>query len=152
MGLLDIFKKNKKIYSDQINNKFVSDLKYNNVNIVIEFDIEESKDHILEDYKVLEKDGIEKIIKNQFIPWIKGDDYKDRDDDKIYEGLNIYYISYEYSKIIDKYSPTGEENYFGKFLFGFESTSDYTSDILESVEMEVYVLNGRIVKVCGFDT
>ena len=54
MGLLDIFKKNKKIYSDQINNKFVSDLKYNNVNIVIEFDIEESKDHILEDYKVLE--------------------------------------------------------------------------------------------------
>lgn len=143
--------KNKKSKPIKTYNEYVSDIQYNGVNIVVNFHIDESKNHILKDYKVLEKEGIENIIRNHFIPWLKGEDFKERDDNKIYEGLKIYYISYNYTKIIDKYSPTGEENYFGEFEFAFESSSDYTKDMLQSSAMQVYVLNDKVVKVSGYD-
>ena len=57
----------------------------------------------------------------------------------------------EYGRIIARYSPTGEENYFGQFEFSFESGSAYTADMLEAVAMQVYVLDGKIVKVDGYD-
>lgn len=133
------------------NGTYEYDIKYNGVNIVINFNANESKEHLTEDYKVLEKEGIENLIKNQFMTWLKGEQFKDRDDNRIYDGLKLYAISYEYGKIIDKYSPTGEENYFGQFQFSFESSNEYTNDMLEAVAMEVYVLNGKIVKVSGYD-
>lgn len=130
----------------------VFDLKYNEVNIAIyPSAMEESKKHIVQDYEVLKQEGIENIIKKEFIPWLKGEEFLDRDDDKIFMGMEIYQISYIYSKIAAEYSPTGEENFFGQFEFSFVSSNDYTSDILEAVAMEVYVYDGRIVKVRGYD-
>lgn len=130
----------------------VSDLKYNEVNIAIyPSAMEESKKHIVQDYEVLKQEGIENIIKKKFIPWLKGEEFPDRDDNEIFMGMEIYQISYIYSKIAAKYSPTGEENFFGRFEFSFVSSNDYTSDMLEAVAMEVYVYDGRIVKVRGYD-
>lgn len=147
MGLFNIFKKK----ATPKNEKYISNIQYNGINIEINFHLDESKNHITEDYNVLEKEGIENIIKRDFIPWIKGETFKDRDNQKIYEGIKIYNITYSYHRIIDKYSPTGEENFFGEFEFAFESSNDYTKDMLESVAMQVYVLNGKIVKVSGYD-
>lgn len=126
-------------------------ISYNNIKIVIEFNVEESKKHLVEDYNVLEKEGIDNIIKSQFIPWLKGDQFKDKDVEKVYEGLKLYSITYDYEKIIEEYSPTGKENYFGQFEFCFESMNEYTSDMLEAVSMQIYILDGKIVKVSGYD-
>ena len=124
---------------------------YNGIAVDIPFNEEESRKHIEEDFNVLTKTGIDSVIREQFIPWLKGDQYADRDDDKVFKGLKLYDISYTYGRIIARYSPTGEENRFGQFEFCFESADDYTSDMLEAVAMQVYVLNGQIVKVGGYD-
>lgn len=126
-------------------------MKYRNIDIVITDNKEESEKNIERDYKVLDEVGIDNIIKEKFIPWLLGEDFADRNHEQVFEGLKLYDISYCYGKIIDKYSPTGEENYFGQFEFSFESGNDYTKDIFEAVAMEIYVLDGKIVKVRGFD-
>lgn len=126
-------------------------MKYRDIDVTITLKEDDSKKHIKEDFEILEKIGIDNIIKEKFIPWLLGEEFLDRDKDKVFEGLSLYEIDYYYGKIIDKYSPTGEENYFGQFEFCFESGSDYTSDILEAVAMEIYVLDGNVVKVSGYD-
>ena len=124
---------------------------YKDVPIEIEFDIDQSKEHIEEDIRVLCDTGIDSLIKEHFIPWLLNDQFKDRDPQKVFEGLRVFEIFYNYGKIIAKYSPTGEENYFGQFEFDFESSNEYTEDILEASAMKVYILNGKIVKVEGYD-
>ena len=126
-------------------------MKYKDLNIIIALNKEESEKHIEEDLKVLTEKGIDNIVKESFIPWLLGTDFQDKDKDKVFEGLKLYEIEYHYGKIIEKYSPTGEENYFGQFEFCYESGNDYTSDILEAVAMQIFVLDGKIVKVSGFD-
>lgn len=126
-------------------------MKYKDIEVQITFEKEESKKHLEKDFNVLLEVGIDNLIKEQFIPWIVGTNFKDRDQNKIFEGLKLYEICYHYGRIIEKYSPIGEENYFGQFEFCFESGSEYTDDILESVAMEVYVLDGKVVKVGGYD-
>lgn len=127
------------------------ELTYKDVPIEIEFDIEESQKHIEEDFNILCEADIETLIKEHFIPWLLNDQFKDRDPQKVFEGLRVFEIFYNYGKIIAKYSPTGEENYFGQFEFDFESSNEYTEDILEASAMKVYILNGKIVKVEGYD-
>lgn len=127
------------------------ELRYQGIPVEIEFDPEESKQHIEEDFDVLTQVGIDNLIKEGFIPWLLNEQFKDRDVEKVFEGLRVYEILYHYGKIIAKYSPTGEENYFGQFEFDFESNDAYTADILEASAMQVYVLNGKIVKVDGLD-
>ncbi len=136
-------------YGDQ--KIYKSELKFNEIRILIQFNIEESKKHIQNDYDVIQKEGINKLILEKFIPWLKGNDYLDRDDKKILEGLKLYEVNYNYEKICDKYSPTGKEDYFGKFEFCFESGNDYTNDILEAVAMQVYINDNKIIKVSGYD-
>ena len=126
-------------------------MRYNNLNIVIRKDDEESKKHIESDFNVLMEKGIDNIIKEKFIPWLLGTDFDNKDPDKVFVGLNLYSINYYYGKIIAKYSPTGEDDYFGQFEFCFESGNSYTDEILEACAMEVYVLDGKIVKVSGYD-
>lgn len=126
-------------------------MKYKDLDIEITFNKEDSEKHIEEDYKVLMEIGIDNMIKEKFIPWLLGSNFKDKDKDKVFEGLKLYEINYHYDRIIDKYSPTEEENYFGQFEFCFESDDDYTKDILEAVAMQVYVLEGKVVKVSGYD-
>ena len=63
----------------------------------------------------------------------------------------LCFVCYDYGRIIAEYSPTGKEDFFGHFEFEMESSNDYTSDMLEAVAMEVYVLGDEIVKVDGYD-
>ena len=150
MGLFDAFKKNKtnNNIKPQI---YISQVEYNGIPVEIEFNIDESKEHLSEDYAVLQKEGIDNIIRNRFIPWFKTDKFKDRDDNLIYEGLKVYSIVYCYCMIDAKYSPSKTEEKAGQFTFFFESGNEYTSDMLESTAMEIYVLNGKIVKVDGYE-
>lgn len=129
----------------------MKEINWQGVAIDMPFDVEVSEAHVEEDFRVLEQTGIERIIRERFIPWLKGEEFTDRDDEKIFEGLRLYEITYTYGRIIARYSPTGEENYFGQFEFSFESGSAYTADMLEAVAMQVYVLDGKIVKVDGYD-
>lgn len=124
---------------------------YNGVKIELELNIAESKEHIGEDYKVIENADMEKIIKEKFLPWFKGNQYADADDNKIYEGLKLIQVDYVYHRIVEKYSPTGETDNFGEFSFMFESCSDYTKDMLEAVSMVVVINKGKIVNVYGYD-
>ena len=150
MGLFDVFKKNK-TNNNMKPQTYISQVEYMGIPIEIEFNIEESKEHLSEDYAVLQKEGIDSIIRNRFITWFKTDKFKNRDDNLIYEGLKIYSIVYCYGMIDSRYSPTQKQEMAGQFTFFFESGSEYTSDMLESTAMEIYVLNGKIVKVDGYE-
>ena len=131
--------------------EYVSEFKYNDLNIKFLFNIEESKNHIVNDLNVINSVGIDNIIYEKFIPWLKGEQFKGKDDEQIKNGLSLYEIHYHYGKICKEYSPTGNEDYFGQFSFSFESGSEYTDDIFEVVEMQIYVYNDEIVKVIGYD-
>lgn len=130
---------------------FKSELKYSELNILIKSNIEASKKHINDDYLVIKNEGIENIILDKFIPWLKGNDFLEKDNQKILEGLKPFEITYEYKKICDKYSPTNKEDYFGVFEFCFENGNEYTADILEAVAMQVYIFDNKIIKVSGYD-
>ena len=126
-------------------------MEFNDLVIRIDFNIEESKEKVESDLNALMNVGVDNLIKNHFMKWLLGEDFKDRDPDKVLEGLKLYEISYHYGKICEQYSPTGKEDMFGQFELCFESGNEYTADILEAVAMQVYLLNGEVVKVSGFD-
>jgi hypothetical protein len=142
MGFLDMFKKKKEERKD---------MKYNGIEVKLQSDDKDSKENVSSDFTVLENKGIEKIIKKDFIKWLKGEDFLDKDDEEIFKGLKVYEITYRYGRIIEKYSPIKKEGYFGQFEFCFESSSEYTNEIFEAVAMQVYVYNGKVVKVSGYD-
>ena len=131
--------------------EILSGIRYQNTEIVIDFNGEESRKHIREDFDALQREGIEKTIREQFIPWLKGEQFPEKKDDLVYEGLHLTEILYHYGRIIARYSPTGKDEQFGQFEFQFDSCSTYTEDMLEAVAMQVYVKDGRIVKVSGYD-
>ena len=147
---MSLFAKLKRI-KPTIPNTIRTQIEYRNVAIEIEYDIDESKKHISEDYAILQKEGIDDIIKKYFIPWLKADTYKDKDDNLIYEGLEIYGITYRYGMIGARYSPNEKEEMIGQFDFFFRSGNEYTADMLESVAMQIYISDGKIVKVDGYE-
>lgn len=128
-----------------------TNLKYNNIEIIISSNPEASLKHIKEDYEVLIKEGIEKFIKDNFITWLKGENFKDLDNDKIYDGLKLTNVSYSYDFICDKYSPTNKDDYFGKFEFSFESGNEYTKKLLQASEFELLINNGKIYYGSNYD-
>ena len=130
---------------------FTSQFEYEGVPVCIDYNIDESKEHLSQDYAVLQNESIENIIRSRFIPWFKSDEFQDRDDDMIYEGLKIYDITYRYGLIEARYSPSNIEEKAGEFIFFFEPGNDYISDMMESVAMQIYVLNSKIVRVDGFE-
>lgn len=97
------------------------------------------------------EEGIEKFIKSKFIIWLKGDNFKDLEDEKIYEGLRLTYVSYEYNFICDKYSPTNKDDYFGEFNFGFESGNEYTENLLQASEFRLLINNGKVYYGGNYD-
>jgi hypothetical protein len=129
----------------------MEELTYQGIPVNIEFDPEESERHIRDDFEVLKQYGIERIIREFFIPWLKGSQFQDLDDERIRKGLRLYDISYHYGRIIARYSPTGRENHFGQFELSFDSCDDYTSGLLEACALQVYILDGEIVKTAGYD-
>lgn len=130
---------------------YYTGVKYKDVEIQIDHDTEDSKNHFYEDYDVVLQEGIDKIIRERFIPWLKGEEFNDKDDDKILDGLKVYNVIYSYKRIIAKYSPTEKEGDFGVFEFHFEPMNDYASDIFETVAMEIYIIDHKIVKVSGYE-
>ena len=151
MGFLDLFKKKEAAKAVSAVQEIDSGLKYKDIPVIITFEPELSKEHIEEDFTVLRKEGIDHIVLKRFVPWLKTDRYKDRDDLKIFESISVYAAEYHYGRIVAKYSPTGEDAYFGQFEFDFESSGEYTADMMESCAMQVYVKDGEIVKVSGYD-
>ena len=158
MGMFNklfIKKKNNNILKENTDHKSTKScstgVKYKDVEIVIDDDTEDIKKHFYEDYNTILQEGIDKIIKEKFIPWLKGEDFNDKDDEKILEGLKVYYVMYRYNRIIAKYSPIEKEGYFGVFEFHFESSNNYVSDILQAAAMEIYICDNKIVKVDGYD-
>lgn len=99
----------------------------------------------------MQKEGIDNIIKKRFIPWFKTEEFMDRDNNLIYEGLKIYGIVYCYGMNDAKYSLSKIQKKAWQFTFFLESGNEYTSDMLESTAMEIYILNGEIVKVDGYE-
>lgn len=158
MGIFDKFKKQEfKIKNiEYINQSDLvkipkTNLKWNNIDILISSNNEESSKHIQNDYEVLESEGIEKLIKNNFIPWLKGDEFKNLDNDKIYNGLKLTNISYHYHKIISKYSPTEKDDFFGEFEFDFESNNNYTQDLLQASAFVVLVNDKKVYYGRNYD-
>ena len=128
-----------------------SGIRYQDAEIIMDFNGKESQEHIREDFDALQREGIEKTIRERFVPWLKGEQFRDKEDALVYAGLHLTGILYHHGRIIAKYSPTGQDDRFGQFEFLFESCSADTADMLEAVAMQVYVKDGRIVKVSGYD-
>lgn len=129
----------------------MDELKFRDIPLEFHADKNGSHEHVREDFAALERSGIDKLIRERFLPWLKGDQFPDRDDEQIMAGLKLYEFSYAYLPIVAKYSPTGEDGLFGEFELCFESANEYTEDMLEAVAMQVYVFNGEVVKVSGYD-
>lgn len=70
---------------------------------------------------------------------------------KVFDNISVYAVEYHYGRVIAKYSPTGEDANFGQFEFDFESSGEYTSDMMESCAMQVFVKDEEIVGVSGFE-
>ena len=158
MGLLDIFKKKEfKIKNIEFidESHLVSipktNLKYKNIEIKIGSNSEESLKHINEDFETLRKEGIEKFVKTNFISWLKGNDFKNLDDEKIYKGLKIASISYSYKFICEKYSPTKKDDYFGEFEFEFVSNNKYTENLLQASMLVLLTNDGKVYYDNSFD-
>lgn len=128
-----------------------SGITYKDIEVIIDFDADESREYIREDFDALLNEGIELTIREKFVPWLKGEQFPDKEDGLVYDGLHLTDILYHHGRIIAKYSPTGEDDRFGQFEFMFDSCSEYTQDMLEAVAMQVYVKDGKIVKVSGYD-
>ena len=84
MGFKDLFKKKEPTKEMPVVQETDSNLKYRDIPIIITFNPEQSKAHIEEDYAVLNKEGIDQIILKKFVPWLKGDQYAERDDQKVF--------------------------------------------------------------------
>lgn len=128
-----------------------TNLKYNGIEIMIGSNKEESLKHIEEDFEVIKNTGIENMIKTNFIPWLKGDNFKDLNDEEIYNGLRLTDISYSYHRFVAKYSPTEQDDYFGEFEFDFESGNDYTENLLQASAFVVLVNKGKVYFGNNFD-
>ena len=150
MGFFDIFKK-KSMSDIRLVESYTSDLTYGGIAIDIDYNVEESKEHLPEDFSVLQNEGIENIIRSRYLPWFKGEEFKDRDDDLILEGLKPYSIVYRYGPIEKKYTHTETYEKGGEFSFFFECGNDYIRDMMESVAMKLYVYNGQIVGTDGYE-
>lgn len=139
---------------DELYNYPLTNVLYNNVAVSVftgsDNNPETVIEHLYDDFNVLLKDGIEKIVKEKLIFWLNGNKLTE-EDQKLYEGLKLYSIVYSYSKIIDKYSPTGEEGLFGKFELEFEAGNEYAMGILQASCLEVFVQNGKVVSTKCYD-
>ena len=150
MGLFDKFKK-KSMSDIRLVERYTSDLMYGGTAIDIDYNVEESKVHLYEDFAVLQNEGIENIIRNRYLPWFKGKEFSDKDDDLIIEGLKVYGIVYCYGPIDRKYTNTETDEKGGEFTFCFECGNDYVRGMMESVAMTVFVYDGKIAGVDGYE-
>ena len=148
---MGLFKKKKNSVMEEYSETIIDDLEYNGVHVAVTFRKDESLKHLYDDFKALKEHGIERIIREEFIPWLVSAEFKDRDRDKIYEGLKISHITYTYGMICAKYSPTGADNYFGQFEFDLNSCSDYTEDMLQQSAIEVFILDGKVAGTRKWD-
>lgn len=127
------------IFNEENSNLNRTNIFYNNVEIIISANILESKKHVYDDYKLLDNNQVEKLIREKFIPWLKESMKEDYNDDMIFNGLKVYAIAYKY---FDDYS---------KFVFSFEGNTDYVNNLLQAADMEIIIKNGEISKINCYD-
>ena len=70
MSLPDWFRKRKQ--KNEMPPSCPSGLQYQGIDIEITFHREESLQHIAQDFEALQNEGIETVIREQFIPWFIG--------------------------------------------------------------------------------
>ena len=144
------FKKSKK-KAASASRPYLSPYAVRGVPVIIDPPDPGSEKQLPADFDALEREGFDKVVREKFIPWFKGEQFADRDDERIFDGLRLDAAAYRYGRIIADYSPTGEDGNFGQFEFDFVSGSDYTADMLEATAMQVYIHDGKIVKVSGYE-
>lgn len=127
------------IFNNENNNLNKTNIFYNNVEIIISTNILESKKHVYNDYKLLGDKQIEKLIREKFIPWLKEGVNNDYNNDRIFDGLEVYMVTYGY--FVD----------YSKFVFSFESNTDYLNNLLQAADMEIIIKDGEISKINCYD-
>ncbi len=100
-------------------------------------------------YNVVNKE-YKKYLNDDFIKWLKPENYG-ANKDIVSKGLKITEIIYDFSHIIAKYSPTGKDDYFGRFDFMIEPTNSEAKKVFDVSTMELYCKDGKIVKCCCYD-
>ena len=148
---MGLFKKKKNSDIEEYSKTVIDDLEYNGVHVVVTFRKDESLKHLYDDFKTLEEHGIERIIRDEFIPWLVNTEFQDKDKEKVFEGLKVVFVAYTYGMICEKYSPTGADDYFGQFELHLNSCNDYTEDMLQQSAIEIYILDGKIAGTRKWD-
>ena len=107
---MGLFKKKKNSDIEEYSKTVIDDLEYNGVHVVVTFRKGESLKHLYDDFKTLEEHGIERIIRDEFIPWLVSTEFQDKDKEEVFEGLKVVFVAYTYGMICEKYSPTGADD------------------------------------------
>lgn len=95
--------------------------------------IRDGREHIQKDFELLAK-GLDRVEKEVFIPWLKGEKFADRDNQKVDEGIKPYEVEYE-----------RKENY-GAFSFYVRSQGDYTRDMFDAACISCNVNDDGIIE------
>ena len=136
---MNLFKKlSPKPQNEAVPKSIITNYSYGEIPVEVEYNIDASMERLPYDFETLKKEGIDNIIKERFIPWLKTDEFRDS-------------IVYCYAMIDARYSHSNQQEMAGQFDFFFESGNEYTSDMMKSVAMQIYVLHGHIVKVDGYE-
>jgi hypothetical protein len=109
--------------------------------------INEQLSHLKEDYDTAKKNFISKL-KDTFIPWLKSEEINEKNYKK---HIKLYEIQYSYKHIIEKYSPTGKDGYFGEFEFCFNGVSDIGKHDCQAAALVLTIQNNKVVKAHCYD-
>ena len=149
---MNLFKKlSPKPQNEAVPKSIITNYSYGEIPVEVEYNIDASMERLPYDFETLKKEGIDNIIKERFIPWLKTDEFRDRDGELIFKGLKLYSIVYCYAMIDARYSHSNQQEMAGQFDFFIESGNEFSSDMMESVDMQIYVLLVHIVKVDGYE-
>ena len=98
---MNLFKKlSPKPQNEAVPKNIITNYSYGEIPVEVEYNIDASMEHLPDDFETLKKEGIDNIIKERFIPWLKTDEFRDRDVELIFKGLKLYSIVYCYAMIL----------------------------------------------------
>lgn len=90
---MNLFKKlSPKPQNEAVPKSIITNYSYGEIPVEVEYNIDASMERLPYDFETLKKEGIDNIIKERFIPWLKTDEFRDRDGELIFKGLKLYSI------------------------------------------------------------
>ena len=88
---MNLFKKlSPKPQNEAVPKSIITNYSYGEIPVEVEYNIDASMERLPYDFETLKKEGIDNIIKERFIPWLKTDEFRDRDGKLIFKGLKLY--------------------------------------------------------------